>query len=480
MTLRLALFLTVSFATVAIAQPSSPNPVPSRPETPAAQAQGGDADLASFEQDLDALFADDGLTSEQAAVRARSASPAVRRSAAEVEVAFAEAATAELARVPQIGGKLSYVRNSALDPLNFGTVSIEIPTDNYAASAQLTVPLSEYLVRFPKLIGAANLGVEAAKASKAKAIVMASQEARLAYYEWLRSRLQVLIAQRQLVQVEATRKQMQALADVQRLSKADLLRVESQKADAERTLDQLTRLSELREEQIRLLIGARPGESLAIGEDIRTAIDAPAAMSLDNAMQHATDRRLDVRTLRKGIAAKTKQRQAEIAGMLPRLSACALVDYANPNQRIFPLQEEFNLTWSAGLQLTWTLNDALITNAARRKIAAETDELRADYDSLLRGTRIEILSAQQAVVLALRAIQTSQKGLVAAEEGYRVRKALLAAERATAVELVDAETDLTRARIASLNARVDLRVALVQLRHALGDDVADVRVKAGK
>ena len=81
------------------------------------------------------------------------------------------------------------------------------------------------------------------------------------------------------------------------------------------------------------------------------------------------------------------------------------------------------------------------------------------------------MSAQQAVALAQRAFATSQKGLAAAEESYRVRQALLAAQRATAVELVDAETELTRARITALNARVDLRVAIAQLAHALGSDV---------
>jgi outer membrane protein TolC len=61
--------------------------------------------------------------------------------------------------------------------------------------------------------------------------------------------------------------------------------------------------------------------------------------------------------------------------------------------------------------------------------------------------------------------------LISAEEGYRVRKELLNAERATAVELVDAQTTLTQARVAALNARIDLRVALSQLAHALGNDV---------
>jgi outer membrane protein TolC len=156
--------------------------------------------------------------------------------------------------------------------------------------------------------------------------------------------------------------------------------------------------------------------------------------------------------------------------MLPRLSAFAVADYANPNQRVFPQTDKFSGTWSAGLQITWTLNDTLVGNTNHHRLVAETDELRADRENLMRGARIEILSSQQAVAIAQHALATTQKGLVAAEEGYRVRKELLAADRATAVELVDAETDLTRARINALNARVDLRVAMSQLTHAVGDD----------
>src|SRR5262249_31333966 len=101
------------------------------------------------------------------------------------------------------------------------------------------------------------------------------------------------------------------------------------------------------------------------------------------------------------------------------------------------------------------------------------NELRADRENLERGTRIEVLAAQQAVALAQHALATTQKGLAAAEESYRVRRELLNAERATAVELVDAETELTRARIPALhapNAPDALRVARAQLAHALGND----------
>ncbi|MDQ3300689.1 MAG: TolC family protein, partial [Myxococcota bacterium] len=316
------------------------------------------------------------------------------------------------------------------------------------------------------------LGAEAARIGKRGSELDAAQEARIIYYEWVRSRLQVLIATRQLTQVRATLGQVRALADAQRVSKADLMRVESQEAQIEQVADQLRYLSELREEQLRLLIDATAGEPLAIGEDIRADIPQPATGRLDDLMASAVKQRLEFRVLDVGIRAKEKQREAERAGQLPKLSAFASADYARPNQRVFPQVDEFRFTWQAGVQLSWTLNEALVTRAQDRRFGAEIRELRADRDNLQRGTRIAVLAAQQAVELARRSLATSQKGLAAAEESYRVRQALLAAQRATAVELVDAETELTRARIASLNARVDLRVALVQLAHAVGADAA--------
>jgi outer membrane protein len=85
--------------------------------------------------------------------------------------------------------------------------------------------------------------------------------------------------------------------------------------------------------------------------------------------------------------------------------------------------------------------------------------------------RTEVLATRQSVDLAQQSLATTAQGLSAAEESYRVRKELLAAERATIVELVDAETELTRARIAAIDARIDLRIALARLRHAAGLDV---------
>jgi outer membrane protein len=471
MKMRFALATALLAAAPVAAQPAPKQPAPKQP-APKQPAPVAD-DMAAFEKDLDTLFAKGGLTADQAAGRAAGASPTVRRRAAEVEAAIAQAEAAELARVPQIGAKATYTRLSPIDPITLGpppAPQITFLENAYLFEGQVVLPLSDYLLRFPKLIDAAHLGADAARITKRSSEVNAGQDARLAYYEWVRAKLQVMIAQRQLTQVQRTLDQVRALAEVQRLSRADLLRVESQEAEAEQALDALQNLATLREEQLRLLIGAPANESLAIGEDIRTDVTAPGAGPLDDLLGTAKQQRLEFRALDKGIAAKDQQRGAAKADYFPKLAAVGVADYADPNQRVFPQEDKFKFTWQVTAQLSWTLNDALVERTTDHRLRAESAELRADRENLEHGTRIELLAAEQAVAIATHALKTSQKGLTAAEEGYRVRKELLNAERATAVELVDAETDLTRARIAALNARVDLRVARAQLEHALGND----------
>lgn len=466
MTLRMTLALTLLSVTPVLAQPAAPSPAP----PPVARKMPPPID-STFETELDGLFTPGGLTADQAAVRAIKVSPSVLRSAAEIEIAIAQAETAELARIPRVAASLGYTRLSYIEPFLFapGTPGIEFLQNNMAGKAEVGVPISDYVLRFPKLIAAAKAGEEAARVGRRSSEINAAQEARISYYEWVRAHLQVLVARRQLAQVESTLGQIRALAEVQRVSRADLMRVESNQAQAEQAVAQLTQLVALREEQLRLLIDV-PDGPLTIGEDIRLDIAAPGAGDLGAQLDTARKQRLDFRALDTGIEAKEQLRAADKASLYPRLQAFVNAEYSNPNPRVFPQEDKFTFTWAAGAQIAWTLNDALVHNSTDRRLRGEVNTLRADRASLDRGARIQVLAAQQAVTIAQSALTTSQKGLAAAEEGYRVRRELLNAERATAVELVDAETDLTRARIAALNARVDLRVALTELAHALGDD----------
>ncbi len=351
----------------------------------------------------------------------------MRRKVAELGVAIVARENTSLQRVPFVQAKASYTRLSYIAPFVIaipGIVNIPLQflQNSYDSLITTTVPLSDYIVRYPRLMNQATWNVEAARTSQLSTAVNAGEDARLAFYEWLRARLQTLVARRQLTNVKATLAQAQALADAQRLSKADLLRIESQEAEAEQTIDQLQNLETLREEQLRLLIGATDSEPLAIAEDIRGDIAAPGSMALDDLVRHASERRLDLKAIDQSLVAKQAQYDAVQTDLYPKLSAFATVEDARPNQRVFPQLDEFKLTWLAGVQVVWTLGDTLTAKTTRERVHAEAAELQADRDNIIKGQRIEILSAQQAVSLAVHSLSTTQKGLAAAEESYRVRR----------------------------------------------------------
>jgi outer membrane protein TolC len=181
--------------------------------------------------------------------------------------------------------------------------------------------------------------------------------------------------------------------------------------------------------------------------------------------------RLETKALQQTSDALREQAKVARAGNLPRLDAFGDAIYANPNQRIFPLENAFRATWDVGVQLTYSPNDIALAGASGKNLDARASSLISQREALEDGIRIEVTQARNALREAQATIESTAQGLAAAEEGYRVRRSLFRNGRATAVELTDAETDLTRSRLEAINARIDARIAKVRLEHAVGRDI---------
>src|SRR5947209_11016621 len=93
MTSRITLVLGLCAAAPAFAQPArpaAPRPTAPKAAAPSPAPAAVPDDLAAFDHDLDTLFSGGGLTADQAAARAATASPTVRRRVAELEAAIAQ------------------------------------------------------------------------------------------------------------------------------------------------------------------------------------------------------------------------------------------------------------------------------------------------------------------------------------------------------------------------------------------------------
>jgi outer membrane protein TolC len=312
--------------------------------------------------------------------------------------------------------------------------------------------------------GAAEVEARAAKFS-------AATQARVLYYSWARARLQEVVAAQSVAQARSHHQIAQAAFEGGRSSRADVLRAESQLARAELLLERAQNLRIVSEEQLRILIhdpGQRPYE---IGEDLLAPLpDEGRRQSVDKLYQEALMNRLELRAFESGERSLAEQRRAVQAGYYPRLDAFGNAYYANPNQRYFPPRDQWNASWDLGVQLTWTPNDAGTSAAASAGLEARRARVAAQKAAFRDALRNEVTQTYQALRETEASLTTSERGLAAAEEAYRVRRELFALGRATTVEIIDAETDVLRARLELINARIEQRIARARLEHALGRD----------
>lgn len=158
------------------------------------------------------------------------------------------------------------------------------------------------------------------------------------------------------------------------------------------------------------------------------------------------------------------------ATYLPTVGAFANATYANPNPRDFPPEAVWHATWAAGVSVTWTPTDIPGARAGASEADARGDALAAQRNALRDALAVEVAQYFQSVRAADAKVAATNKQLESASEAYRVTRALFANARATTSNVLDAEADLSRARFAWVNARVDARVARARLEHAAGRD----------
>ena len=253
-------------------------------------------------------------------------------------------------------------------------------------------------------------------------------------------------------------------------SHADSMRVESLVASTSLLVERTRNLVTLSETNLRVMMHDPAAKSYEIGDDVMGT--PPALDSTNPAVLYprAAQGRLEVKALDEAMHSMREARKVVRAGYLPRLDLFGNLYDQNPNQRFFGTGPAWHATWDVGAQLSWTLNDSLSARPQLAELEAKLLGIEASREQLLDGIRLEVTQACNAAREADLAIVTTQRQVAAAEESYRVRRVLYRAGKATTAELIDAETDWMKSRLEALNARIDARVARVNLDHAVGRD----------
>lgn len=344
--------------------------------------------------------------------------------------------------------------------------------NQYTLQASVAVPVSDYVLRLSQALSAAGHGEKAKRLELEAQGLQESADAKVVFYNWVRARGGAIVAREAVAQAKAHLVDAKQVFEVGLLSKADVLRLEAQVAGAEQAEAEGEAFSALAEEQLRTVLGVGQERPMALGIDVMHETPTPPSESLEAAQSQAFERRVEIRALDETVYSLKQVEAVARASYLPRLDAFADATYQNPNQRVFPSHDEFDFTWDVGARLTWVVNDTFTASANVAEARARTEAVSQQKQALRDGLRLEVASAYNDVKKSAVTIEAAERGRTAAEESLRVRRELFRNGKATGVDIVDAEAELTRSRLNQLNARIGLLVARTRLAHATGADVA--------
>lgn len=512
---------------LALAAPGPLAPPPPRRDPSAVgsqtDAQPFDAQAYLREGPLAAALAarPGGLTADQIAERAVAASPMVAVKEAQIQAAAAALDQTMYAFLPQITGKAGYTRLSkaqinfasaggvtvagpgaptmsgqtaaigpcADNPLNIcaydtetgmsrGTVNliaygptalkINIPLNAFSLQAQLAVPISDYILSLLPAKRGSQARRDAVALARDAERVKVETDARLAYYNWLRTVAAVVAVEDSLRRVKARQQDVANLFEAGAATKAEVMRIDAQIAQIEQAINDAKTLRATTEQALAIMLDD-PRLEFVPGEDIiQLPPDPPNVGTLEQMIQEAQLSRLEMKSLEKSIGSLQYGINATRAAYFPRIDGFAESTYSNPNQRFFPLQAKWRASWSVGVQLTYSLNAALNAKAEIAGYKANKREMFAQAEALRRGIAMEVTQAYLARNKALADLQLSARALEAAVEAYRVASELFATGSATTNDVIDAENDQLTAILRIVNTRIDLRVANARLLYATG------------
>ena len=485
----LVLSLTGSLAQAEAAAPAAPPvappPAPAAPTNSPVPAGATGTDTSKGSEDLDAKLAammgtPNGLTADEVARRTLISNPDVTAKQKGVAAADASRDETKSRFYPKLDLSARYTRLSDLQPVyidlgggpTLTTKLFPVILNNYTLQATLAIPLSDYVLRLSNSMASANHNKSAAQLDERATRLSVARDARVAYYQWIRAQGGAYVAAKALESAQGHQQDAKNAFDAGLVSRADVLRTVSQQKSAELAVARTANNVAIATEQLRVLMLDSSQINYQIGENILDELPPYAVPTTPDAgYAEALERRLEMRQLGESEAALRAEAALARAGNYPRLDAQAGALYGNPNGRYVPPDSTWRGTWDASIVLSWTPTNIFGATAQAKTVEAHADEVAAKKGALRNALHMEVSEALNALTEATFGLDVSRDNLTAASENYRVRRELYRAGKATIVEVTDAETELTRARLEVVNSHVDVRIARVALTHALGRDV---------
>lgn len=202
---------------------------------------------------------------------------------------------------------------------------------------------------------------------------------------------------------------------------------------------------------------------LLVGSDAPSALPAERDRLLDLALR----RRPELGQLDHTLDGLDHLAAASWASWLPAVVVQGNMGWRNPN---YALEQEWYRSADLTVAASWTLWDRGVGLLGHKAAKASWAQLRAQREQVARMLEIEVLMALTSFDESLAQLGVARTGLEQAEESLRLEQDRFEHGMVNNTELLAAQTALSGARLAVLQAETGIHLAHAALRKAVGDE----------
>ncbi|HOP07292.1 MAG TPA: TolC family protein [candidate division Zixibacteria bacterium] len=248
------------------------------------------------------------------------------------------------------------------------------------------------------------------------------------------------------------------------VSKFELLRAQVEKSNLEPQIMAAESNLLLAGKQFKSFLGIDLDEEIEL-KDVPTEtslVDLPSLGQLrETALvarpeMHQSDLMVEMREKAVGVAR---------ADYFPKLGAVTEYGWSAESDD-FTLDENTSHSWTAGINLSWSLFDGFRTRSAVGIARAEHRQAEINRDEAIDRIKLDVQESYDRLIQAKKALDACGETIAQAEEGLRIAGLRHETGEGTLLEVLSAQTALTQARTAMAEATFGFREAHAALRRA--------------
>jgi len=293
--------------------------------------------------------------------------------------------------------------------------------------------------------------------------VEVAMQARLDYIASVRERENARVTGELLRQTEERVRVTREEFEAGRVARFNVLRDEAELANVIQMDTMARNRAELALIALKTTLGVDLASPITAAEPLQYS---QTTVSVEEGIRQAVESHPDVQSAANQFEAAEAEVRAALGRYLPEVSATWMYDWQRMRNRDEPFERPEG--YSAGLVLTIPLFDGFMRENAVATARAKRDKARELLVQARQQVAKEVNQAALMLVAADKNVDASRKGLQQAEEQFRIAQERFGSGRGIQLEVLDAQSTLTRADFNVVGALADHHSALAMWLKATG------------